>query len=143
MGTPINSVTAIENIADRALGYGIPGVIVDGNNVLEVYKVAGEAIKRAKNGDGPTLIECKTYRIKGHSRYDPAKYRPPEEVDAWLERDPIKLFKEKLIENNIEEEEIVKIDTLVDEEIQRAVDYATESPFPPVEDALKDVYAGE
>jgi len=143
MGTPIKSVTAIKNIADRAVSYGIPGVIADGNDVMDVYKKAGEAIKRAKNGEGPTLLECKTYRIKGHSRYDPAKYRPPEEAEAWFKRDPIKLFKGRLLEKNIPETEILKIEKLIEEEIQRAVDYAMESPFPPVEDALKDVYAGE
>ena len=118
-------------------------MIVDGNDVLDVYKAAGEAVKRAKNGDGPTLIECKTYRIKGHSRYDPAKYRPQKEAESWFKRDPIQLFKAKMLKSNIKESEIVKIDTRVEEEIQRAVDYAMESPFPPVEDALKDVFAGE
>jgi len=81
MGTRISNVTAIENIADRASAYGMPGVIVDGNDVIEVYRAAKEAVDRARNGGGPTLIECKTYRHKGHSRFDPAKYRPPDEVN--------------------------------------------------------------
>ncbi|MFX1452319.1 MAG: thiamine pyrophosphate-dependent dehydrogenase E1 component subunit alpha [Promethearchaeota archaeon] len=143
MGTPQSTVMAIENIADRAVGYGIPGIVVDGNDVLEIYNVAGDAINRARNGDGPTLIECKTYRIKGHSRYDPAKYRPVEEAESWFKRDPLKILKIKMLEKNIPEEEIIKIEAMVEEEIQKAVDYAMESPFPPVEDALKDVYAGE
>lgn len=143
MGTPQSAVMLIEDIADRAKGYGIPGVIVDGNDVLEVYREAGRAVKRARNGEGPTLIECKTYRIKGHSRYDPATYRPPEEVEMWFRRDPIMLFKRVLLRRNVKPEELDKIDVEIDTNIQQAIDYATESPSPPIEDALKDVYAGE
>jgi len=100
MGTRQSRVMLIENIADRAASYGIPGVTVDGNDVLAVYEAAREAVERARRGEGPTLIECKTYRHKGHSRVDPAKYRPKEEVEEWLRKDPIKRLREKLLQTN-------------------------------------------
>ena len=145
MGTDIRKVTANPNIADRAIGYGMEGVIVDGNDVIDVYLKAKAAIEKARNGGGPTLLECKTYRIKGHSRFDPALYRPKEEVEAWLKRDPLKLFKENILikERNIDATVIKEIEIRVDEEIERAVDFAKESPFPELEDALNDVYGGE
>jgi len=100
MGTRQSRAMAIENVADRAIAYGIPGEVVDGNDVLAVYEVAWKAVERARKGEGPTLIECKTYRHKGHSRIDPAKYRPKEEVEEWLAKDPIKRFKERLLQTN-------------------------------------------
>ena len=87
MGTRQSRIMNIENISDRAPSYGIPGVSVDGNDVLAVYEAAQVATERARRGEGPTLIECKTYRHKGHSRVDPAKYRPREEVEEWLRKD--------------------------------------------------------
>ncbi|MEM3760191.1 MAG: thiamine pyrophosphate-dependent dehydrogenase E1 component subunit alpha, partial [Candidatus Bathyarchaeia archaeon] len=98
MGTRQSRVMNIENIADRAIAYGIPGVVVDGNDVLAVYEATVKAVERARNGEGPTLIECKTYRHKGHSRVDPARYRPKAEVEEWLAKDPIKRFREKLLQ---------------------------------------------
>jgi pyruvate dehydrogenase E1 component alpha subunit len=131
----------IENIADRAGAYGIPGVVVDGNDVLAVYEATQKAVERARNGEGPTLIECKTYRLKGHSRVDPAKYRPKEEVEQWLAKDPIKRFKEKLLQTNaLNESEIQQIEKEVSDEIEEAVKFAMESPYPAPEEALEDVY---
>ncbi|MEM3054951.1 MAG: thiamine pyrophosphate-dependent dehydrogenase E1 component subunit alpha, partial [Candidatus Bathyarchaeia archaeon] len=98
MGTRQSLVMVIENIAERASAYGIPGVVVDGNDVLAVYEATFKAVERARKGEGPTLIECKTYRHRGHSRVDPARYRPKEEVEAWLAKDPIKRFKERLLQ---------------------------------------------
>jgi len=98
MGTRQSTVMLVEDIADRAVAYGIPGVTVDGNEVLAVYEAAQKAVERARKGEGPTLMECKTYRHKGHSRIDPAKYRPKEEVEEWLRKDPIKHFKEQLLQ---------------------------------------------
>ncbi|MEM2118380.1 MAG: pyruvate dehydrogenase (acetyl-transferring) E1 component subunit alpha [Candidatus Bathyarchaeia archaeon] len=142
MGTRQSIVMNIENIADRAIAYGIPGVVVDGNDVLAVYEVAEKAIERARKGEGPTLIECKTYRHKGHSRVDPAKYRPKEEVAEWLSKDPIKRFKEKLLHTKaLSETEIQQIEKEVLVEIEEAVKFAIESPFPMPEEALEDVYA--
>ncbi|MBS7608146.1 pyruvate dehydrogenase (acetyl-transferring) E1 component subunit alpha [Candidatus Bathyarchaeota archaeon] len=142
MGTRQSMVMRIENIADRAAAYGIPGVVVDGNDVLAVYEATSKAAERARKGEGPTLIECKTYRHRGHSRVDPAKYRPREEVEAWLAKDPIKRFREKLLGLNVlTEAEIQQIDREVAAEIEEAVRYAMESPYPAPEEALEDVYA--
>ena len=142
MGTRQSRVMLIENISERAAAYGIPGVTVDGNDVLAVYEAAREAVERAKRGEGPTLIECKTYRHKGHSRMDPATYRPKEEVEYWLKKDPIPRFKGKLLEMGIlTEEEAKGIEEQVSREIKEAVKFALESPYPEPEEALKDVYA--
>jgi len=142
MGTRQSRVMNIENIADRAVAYGIPGAVVDGNDVLTVYEATQKAVERARRGEGPTLIECKTYRHKGHSRVDPAKYRPKEEVEQWLAKDPIKRFKEKLLQTNtLTEAEIQQIEKEVSDEIEEAVKFAMESPYPAPEEALEDVYA--
>jgi len=142
MGTRQSSVMAIENIADRAVAYGIPGVSVDGNDVLAVYEAAQKAVKRARKGEGPTLIECKTYSHKGHSRVDPAKYRSKREVEEWLSKDPIKRFKERLLQtNSLTEIEIQRIAKEVSTKIEEAVNFAKESPYPASEEALEDIYA--
>jgi pyruvate dehydrogenase E1 component alpha subunit len=142
MGTRQSRAMPIENIADRAIAYGIPGEVVDGNDVLAVYEATQEAVERARKGKGPTLIECKTYRQKGHSRVDPAKYRPKEEVQEWLAKDPIKRLKQKLLQTNtLTEAEIQQIEKQVTAEIEEAVKFATESPYPAPEEALEDVYA--
>jgi pyruvate dehydrogenase E1 component alpha subunit len=142
MGTRQSIVMTIENVADRATAYGIPGVSVDGNDVLAVYEAASEAVKRARKGEGPTLIECKTYRQKGHSRFDPAAYRPKAEVEEWLKKDPITRFKSVLIENGtLTLQEANKLRLEVKEAVEAAVKFATESPFPQREEALEDVYA--
>jgi len=142
MGTRQSTVMLVENIADRATAYGIPGVAVDGNNVLTVYEAGQKAVERARTGKGPTLIECKTYRHKGHSRIDPAKYRPKDEVEEWLRKDPIRHFKEKLLQTNtLLEAEIRQIEKEVLTKIEEAVKFAIESPHPFAEEALEDVYA--
>lgn len=142
MGTRQSRIMNIENIADRAVSYGIPGVSVDGNDVLAVYEAACVSVERARRGEGPTLIECKTYRQKGHSRVDPAKYRPREEVEGWLQRDPIKRLRHKLIQTVISTEaELQEIEKEVSSEIEDAVKFAVESTFPAPEEALEDVYA--
>jgi TPP-dependent pyruvate/acetoin dehydrogenase alpha subunit len=133
---------AIENVADRAAAYGIPGVVVDGNDVLAVYEASNKAVERARRGEGPTLIECKTYRLRGHSRVDPAKYRPKKEVEEWLAKDPIKRFKEKLQQTRtLTQTEIQQIEKEIADEIEEAVKFAIESQFPSPEEALEDVYA--
>jgi pyruvate dehydrogenase E1 component alpha subunit len=142
MGTSQSRAMAIENIADRASGYGMPGVIADGNNVLDVYDVAAKAVRSARNGEGPTLLECKTYRRRGHSRVDSAKYRPKEEVDGWLARDPIHALHQRLLETgSFTREGLQQIEGEVKAEIEKAVRFAMHSEFPPVQDALTDVYA--
>jgi pyruvate dehydrogenase E1 component alpha subunit len=132
----------IANVADRAAAYGIPGKAVDGNDVLAVYEVAREAVGRARRGEGPTLIECKTYRQKGHSRFDPATYRPEDEVKRWLEKDPIQRLKTRLLKDNVLTEQKAKeIEDEVATEVEKAVEFAEESPYPEPEEALEDVYA--
>jgi pyruvate dehydrogenase E1 component alpha subunit len=117
------------------------GVIVDGNDVIAVYKAGKEAIERARNAGGPTLIECKTYRHKGHSRFDPAKYRPPKEVEEWMRRDPIPRFKNKMIQENImTNKEAEEIDHDAIETVEESDKFAIESPYPKPEDALEDVF---
>jgi pyruvate dehydrogenase E1 component alpha subunit len=143
MGTRQSMVMNIEDISQRAAGYGIPGVTVDGNDVMAVYEEAQKAVARARNGEGPTLLECKTYRHKGHSRFDPAKYRPQEEVAEWMARDPVESFREKLLDKGIPEEFLHKIESTVEAEIEEAVEFAQESPLPEPEDALKDVWVVE
>ena len=132
---------AIQDVADRAVAYNIPGVVVDGNDVLAVYEAAREAINRARNGQGPTLIECKTYRHRGHFEGDPTTYRDEEEVREWLEKDPISRLINYMLENNVATEDDIKnIDGEIAEEIKEAIKFAEESPFPPVEAAVEDIY---
>ena len=142
MGTCQSRVMNIENIADRASAYGIPGVVVDGNDVLAVYEATLKAVDRARRGEGPTLLECKTYRQKGHSRVDPARYRPKEEVESWLARDPLKRFREQLLQmKSVTEAEIQQIEGETSAEVEEAVKFAMKSPYPSPEEALEDVYA--
>jgi len=128
----------LENISERASSYGMPGITVNGMDVIAVYKAANQAVERARKGEGPTLIECKTYRWRGHSRADPALYRPKEEVEEWRKRDPIKIFREG---KYLPEGELNKIDADVEAEIEAAVKFAADSPYPDVEEALQDVFA--
>jgi pyruvate dehydrogenase E1 component alpha subunit len=130
--TPIGSVTAVSSpAADRAAAYGLPAVIVDGNDADAVLEVASAALDKARSGGGPSLIEAVTYRHGGHSRADPAKYRPEDEVSSWLARDPIPMYRERLLGLTIEESVLDGIEA----EARRAVDAATEEAkaSPPAE----------
>lgn len=140
----IRDVTNIENMADRAIGYGIPGVVVDGMDVIEVHKEAEKAVKRARKGGGPTIIECKTYRWQGHHVGDPAEYRTrraENEKAEWLARCPISCFRKELMAGIMREEEIARLEAEVEEEIQRAVKFATESPYPDPAEAYTNIFA--
>ena len=142
MGTRQSRIMSIQNVADRAAAYGIPGVIVDGNDVLMVYEAARTAVERARAGKGPTLIECKTYRHKGHSRVDSAKYRPKEEVEEWLGKDPIKRFRQAMLGNGtLTQTELEHVETEVADEVADAVKFALNSPYPEGKEALENVYA--
>lgn len=142
MGTRQSRIMSIQNVADRAAAYGIPGVIVDGNDVLVVYEAARTAVERARAGKGPTLIECKTYRHKGHSRVDSAKYRPKEEVEEWLGKDPLKRFRQAMLGNGIlTQTELEHVETEVADEVADAVKFALDSPYPEGKEALENVYA--
>jgi len=142
MGTRQTKVMNIEDISDRAVAYGMSGTSVDGNDVLAVYDAVKIAVDNARAGKGSTLIECKTYRHKGHSRVDPAKYRNKEEVQQWLAKDPIKRLEKTLLQGkSMSNDELKQIQKEVGAEIESAVKFALESPYPDPEDALEDIYA--
>lgn len=140
--TPYKTTTSVENIADRAVGYGMPGVIVDGNDVFKVYKVAQEAIERARQGGGPTLIEAKTYRVKGHFVGDPEMYRTKEEVQKrFMENDPIKNFEKEALETNLmTREEMDAIKVAADQTLVDAIKFAKDSPFPDPSELYEGLY---
>jgi pyruvate dehydrogenase E1 component alpha subunit len=134
----------IESVTERAAGYGIPGAIVDGNDLVAVYEAAAEAVDRARKGKGPTLLECKTYRIKGHFVGDPEVYRGREEIEGWqkADKDAILRFEKKLLETKaLTKDRVKKIRESVQGEIEEAVKFAQESPEPDVSELLEDVYA--
>jgi pyruvate dehydrogenase E1 component alpha subunit len=139
--TPLERQMAVENIADRAEAYGLPGEIVDGNDVIAVWDAVRRAIERARTGQGPTLVECKTFRMTGHSAHDDAGYVPSELFQYWEERDPIRRHEKLLIERGIISEGYTKeLKVRVDREIDEAIAIAEKDPFPDPEDCLKDVY---
>jgi pyruvate dehydrogenase E1 component alpha subunit len=139
--TPVSVAYKIEDIVERAAAYGMPGVVVDGNDVEAVYEVAGQAIARARQGQGPTLIECKTYRLCGHSRSDPRTYRSKEEEALWETKDPIARLGERLKASGLATDEMLAdIEREVTALIDDAVAFAEESPPPEPEDTLKHVF---
>ena len=140
----IRDVTNVVDIADRASAYGIPGVVVDGMDVVAVYEESKKAIERARNGEGPTLIECKTYRWQGHHVGDPATYRArkdPNEKAIWMEKCPIKCMKEAIIsEKIISKKELSQIESKIEEEIQVAVKFAKDNKYPEVKESFTDIF---
>ncbi|MDI3535292.1 MAG: acetoin:2,6-dichlorophenolindophenol oxidoreductase subunit alpha [Thermosediminibacterales bacterium] len=131
----------VADVSDRAVAYGIPGVTVDGNDVVAVYEAVNEAVKRARNGEGPTLIECKTYRHRGHFEGDPVVYRSENEFNEWLKKDPIPRFEEKLTEMGVlSKKEVDEINEWAVKIIDEAVEFALNSPEPELESAVRDVY---
>ncbi|MBA7498144.1 Acetoin:2,6-dichlorophenolindophenol oxidoreductase subunit alpha [subsurface metagenome] len=143
ISVPQTKAMKIKEISKRADSYGIPGVTVDGNDVLAVRKVVGEAVIRARRNEGPTLIECRTYRWRGHFEGDPdVAYRSKREVEEWKKRCPILSFKKKLYEMNVLNDKKAKdIEQTIKEEIERAIKYAEKNPFPDELSALQDVYS--
>jgi len=140
--TPISYAANIPNIADRAAAYGIPGVTVDGNDILAVYEAVGKAVARARRGEGPTLVECKTCRHYGHYEGDTQTYRTKKEFEECHKRDPIPRFRKRLVEMGVLiEKEADKIHQEILKEIDNAVKFADESPLPAPEETLEDVYA--
>jgi 2-oxoisovalerate dehydrogenase E1 component alpha subunit len=142
ISVPQNHQVAIKNVADRAAGYGFPGVVVDGNDVLAVYEVAKEAVERARRGEGPTLIEAKTYRLTAHSSDDDdRRYRQAEEVALWRQKDPIARYAKYLrdsgsLSDDVEEQITQRITQQVDE----ATEYAENAPDPSADELAKFVY---
>jgi pyruvate/2-oxoglutarate/acetoin dehydrogenase E1 component/TPP-dependent pyruvate/acetoin dehydrogenase alpha subunit len=140
--TPTGRVTAGPNIASRAAGYGIPGAVVDGNDVVAVYEAVRDAAARARGGEGPTLLECVTYRARGHSTGDPARYRDPAEVEAWLAKDPIARLERRMVESgSASVEELTAEKSGVEREADTALDVALKSPFPEPAALMEDIYA--
>ena len=139
--SPRYTMKQIDNIADRAAAYGFPGVVVDGQNVIEVYTASERAVRRARQGEGPTLIEAKTYRYYGHFEGDAMKYRTSEEVDSFLKRDPLKVFSDQIAPiAGITPEDLERIDADVAQRVQAAITFAKSSPMPRPEECLTDVY---
>jgi acetoin:2,6-dichlorophenolindophenol oxidoreductase subunit alpha len=137
--TAMASVTAGGEIAARGAAYGIPSMVVDGNDLWAVREAAVEAVERARSGDGPTLLECQTYRHYGHSKSDPATYRPKDEVESWLARDPIDLARRRLLELGVSEEEITAVEDEVQSQMDAAIEAALAADYPdPAEDAATE-----
>lgn len=142
--THVSRVMKVAHIADRAAAYGIPGEVVDGMDCLAVHDAVEKAVKRARDGKGPSLIECETYRYVGHSRTDPGLYRSQEEMDDYRAKDPIPRLKKYMIEEGIaKEDEITAVEVAVEKELDDSVEFARNSPHPQPEDALKYVFVGE
>lgn len=140
--TPIGSVTAVEHpAADRAAAYSLPRIVIDGNDVVTVREEVGRAVAKARSGEGPTIIECLTYRHYGHSRTDPAKYRPEGELEEWLMRDPVKVLRERLLAAGVAEGEIELIEARADEIVGAAVEAAKAAPLSEPTEAFTDVWA--
>ena len=141
MSMAISRATAVANVADRASAYALPSVIVDGNDFASVAEASFEATDRARAGEGPTLIEAKTYRTRGHSRSDRNRYRSREEIDAWKARDPIVRFEREIVALGLASEtRIAKIAAEAEKEMAEAIAFASASPWPSAIDVARDVY---
>jgi pyruvate dehydrogenase E1 component alpha subunit len=140
--TPIGQVTAVEHpAAGRAPAYGLAPIIVDGQDADAVYRAASAAYDKARSGGGPSLIECKTYRYSGHSRADPAKYRPEGELDTWRKRDPVAIYRERLKQFGIADDVIAAIDAEVKQMVEAATEKCKAAPPPSLDILTTDVYA--
>lgn len=140
--TPTSSLTSVKNISDRAVGYDMPGITINGNDVFKVYETVKEAVERARQGGGPTLIECKTYRIKGHFVGDPEMYRTKEEVQSRFGKDdPIKNFEKKVLaEGLLTKADLSNIEEKVLKAIEEAIEFARQSPYPDPSELYTDLY---
>jgi pyruvate dehydrogenase E1 component alpha subunit len=140
--TPIHTVTAVEHpAADRASAYGLEKVVIDGNDADDVYTTAVKYMERARKGGGPALIEAMTYRHSGHSRADPAKYRPEGELEKWMQRDPIQLYRSRLLELGFAEATLKDLETNAMRKVDDATETAKASPVPSLDVIEKDVWA--
>jgi len=145
ISVPMKKSTPVENVADRAVAYGMLGVVVDGMDVIAVHKATREATERARSGDGPTLIECKTYRFRGHFEGDPkggGVYRSEAEMAEWQKKCPIEAFRTKLIESKVfAESEIEEIEQRCAKQVEEAAEFAKNSPYPSAGEVSKYVFA--
>ncbi len=141
MSVPFDKISAQTDIAARASAYDIPGVVVDGMDPIAVYEAVSAAVERARRGEGPTLVECKTYRWYGHSRSDPRKYRTKDEEQSWRDRDPLKTVRQRLLEGGLAtEEELDAVEERAEQAIQQATEFALASPMPDPAEVEQDVY---
>lgn len=144
MSTSTERSTAVKNVSQRAQAYDFPGVTVNGNDFAEVASAAGEAIERARRGEGPTLLECMTYRHRGHSKSDRNRYRTKEEIDSWIARDPIQILQAAMLAHGlIQDEEVAAMVKSVEKEIEASINFAKDSPDPKVEDLTDFVYTNK
>lgn len=139
--TPQRVHAPVADLAVRAQAYGMPGVTVDGNDVLAVLSAAETAIARARRGDGPTLLECKTYRVRGHFEGDPQRYKPSDELGRWKDRDPIKLFRAHLASAGVDAPTLAAIDAGVERAVQEAAAFGEAAPLPDPGEVTTHVYA--
>jgi acetoin:2,6-dichlorophenolindophenol oxidoreductase subunit alpha len=140
--TPIDLVTPVENpAADRAAAYGLDSIVIDGNDADAVYDIARRVLDQARSGGGPSMVEAITYRHGGHSRADPGKYRPAEEVQAWLDRDPITLYHQRLLRLGVPEGDLSRIAQDVARRVDEATEFAKSGPLPDPETMMTDVWA--
>jgi pyruvate dehydrogenase E1 component alpha subunit len=142
VSTPIRDSARVEHLADRAAGYGMPGLTVDGNDAAVVLEAMREPVRRARGGAGPSLVECMTYRHGGHHVNDPGLYLPPEELERWKAHDPLLVLRERLAKAGVNDAAIAAIDERVEALIEEAVEFATESPEPSLDAFLAEVAAG-
>ncbi len=141
--SPIATTTPVEHIADRAVAYGMPGIIVDGQDAEAVRSAVAAAADRARSGHGPSLIELKTYRFSGHSRADQGLYRPAGELESWQQRDPIDILKTRMIDSGqLDETEYDELHAAVERSIYTSVEWAKQEPFPGLEAANQNIYYG-
>ncbi len=139
--TPVGRQVPVKDLADRAKAYGVPGLIVDGNDVLAVYQTTKGAVERCRAGDGPVIIEAKTHRMKGHAQHDPAEYVPKQMVERWKQRDPIERYERQLIaEGLLDAKSKAEIEARIEKELDAEREFAENSPLPPAELAEQGVY---
>lgn len=143
ISVPKEKSTAVSQNSERAKGYGVPGVSIDGEDIIAVYEVAKEAVERARRGEGPSLVEVKVSRLRGHFEGDAQVYRPKEDFEIAMKKDPIPKFEKKLLEKNIlTEDSVKKIKEDVEEEIQELIEFARNSSYPDPKEALQNVFVG-
>ena len=139
VSTPIETCALVENLSIRAEGYGIPGITLDGNDAVKIYESMEEPIRRARKGEGPTLIECKTYRHGGHHINDPGNYMPKDKLEYWKSRDPLIILKEHLTKTGVKAGEIEAINQQMEKELDEAIKFGLESPEPSIEEFLAEI----
>ncbi|NYB74938.1 thiamine pyrophosphate-dependent dehydrogenase E1 component subunit alpha [Sedimentibacter hydroxybenzoicus DSM 7310] len=139
----IHTVTNTDTIAERAKAYNIPGVTVDGNDPIAVYEEVKKAVEYARKGNGPSIVECMTWRVRGHYEGDRALYRSKEVEEGWSKKDPIDNFRNHLLKEGIEEHEIVSIEEITKKEIDDAIQFALDSPLPDYSEVTTDVYSDD